>query len=272
MKIIKICDSDHLLDCWPYNKIVLDDFGSTVDVAPQKQGNIAFMKFDGEWAETVSFILANGTPVLLSYQKNCFIDPDSRYEMNIDGLSQATSCLAAIYDLNGNKKPNRFGYDVIGINTSAFVKRGCVFKLPGESFCFASNFKVPTPVSFDECNKMKKSGKFGIKACTYDPEGWAGAVKECGHVDKLASPEHLEKLAQYLFDGSGTNSVQKNELPEPFKELKNDFIVWSNVSGDGTALKDAKTYTYYDKWKRPLNQPGVHHRVYTSFGAICVEN
>ncbi|MBQ8168883.1 hypothetical protein IJZ97_05660, partial [bacterium] len=56
---------------------------------------------------------------------------------------------------------------------------------------------TPTPVTKAECETMIST--HGIKECYYDSDYWAGAVKQCGHVSKVASKAHVQNIASYVY-------------------------------------------------------------------------
>ena len=94
MKIISKCDSEHLTDCWPYEKItVKQPVGEEKDIPilSHVNGTEAF-QMTGNWGEVMGIIFGNGTPMLLSYNKNCpAIDPDSTYEVDkATGMSETS--------------------------------------------------------------------------------------------------------------------------------------------------------------------------------------
>ena len=87
MSIAKVCDNSHLSECW----------GSTeVDVGKDKPWEISKTKTAktlkiGEpdnWADTVGIVTADGTPMILSYDKECnfdvLIDTETAYRVIIE--------------------------------------------------------------------------------------------------------------------------------------------------------------------------------------------
>ncbi|MBR1424313.1 hypothetical protein IJ579_01980, partial [bacterium] len=65
-----------------------------------------------EFMAPVAMVLADGTPIILTYNKNCISDPDS-----IDTKNKTIHpCVAGIYDLNGSRTPNKYGKDLTAFN------------------------------------------------------------------------------------------------------------------------------------------------------------
>ena len=115
----------------------------------------------------MGIITADGTPMILVYSPNCTpLDAERTYSWStIDNKPETnatTNCISMIMDINGNKKPNRFGKDVRTLN----------------SFFGAEETTSYTSLSFDECDQWKD--KLGIKECRPGgDDAWAGAVKYC---------------------------------------------------------------------------------------------
>ncbi|MBR1425188.1 prepilin-type N-terminal cleavage/methylation domain-containing protein [bacterium] len=116
MKITKICDGTNsaFTECIPYNEIKYTDSDNeeqTVDVVDLNTA-ASLGKGDTESGEEfmapVAMVLADGTPIILTYNKNCISDPDSIKADN----KKIHSCVDGLYDLNGSRKPNKFNKDV----------------------------------------------------------------------------------------------------------------------------------------------------------------
>lgn len=102
----------------------------------------------------------------------------------------------------------------------------CTIKIDGK--CFGTPF-IPTPLTREEC---KAQGLI----CYYDNDYWAGAVKQCGGINKLPTMSDLGKLASALYIGKPTVGAKQDisnltyisgtaasiGLPEP------DFNLWSS--------------------------------------------
>ena len=93
----------------------------------------------------------------------------------------------------------------------------------------------PTPISRTECDAALREGKLGIKECYYEGDYWAGAVKQCGGINKMPTMDDLAKIASLIYKGNPTVGAYKDVynltyesgtatslgLPEPL------FLLWS---------------------------------------------
>ena len=230
LKIAKICDNSHLNECWPVDKVIIDDEGNDWEIVKTKTGKTLKMKNDDshDWDDTVGIITADGTAMILSYNKKCDIDTSKPVTWSSDS-SSSTSCIASVFDWNGAKKPNKLSEDVIAFNAGG-LGSGCVVKVNGK--CFSS------PVSADllttsECYALKS--KLGIKDCVYYDDRWGGAVKLCGGIQNMPTDADLKKIAEMIYEGKpnindnyATGNLKYKAgtatalgLPEPY------FGIWS---------------------------------------------
>ena len=198
MTIAKICDSNHLSECWPTDTINTYQNNSTtlstVSVSSLKKGtglNALAVSSGGE--DTVGIVTGDGVPMLLVYSPVCqSLDEVKTYTWSIeDGkpiTNATTNCISAIFDINGAKGPNKIGQDVRTLN-SVF---GAV--------SLAANY----PASESECKTLKK--KYNIRWCGgVEEDYWAGAVKQCDELGlHLPTMSTLANVANSLF---GTTQI-----------------------------------------------------------------
>ena len=205
LKIMKRCDSSHLRECWPYDEVDLGN-GKTWDISKTKTGKNLKMQ-DSDSADyssnNVGIVTADGTPMILSYNKKCeALDPVKQYTWSTsDGkpVSNATAgCVAAVFEINGGAKPNRYGDDVQNFNAGG-LGSSCAFEVG--STCYTAPF-TPTPMTKAECEAAVAEGKLGIKYCRHEQDYWAGAVKQCGGVSKMPTRAQLAELASQLYVGN----------------------------------------------------------------------
>ena len=234
MSIAKVCDNSHLSECW----------GTTeVDVGKDKPWEISKTKTAknlkiGEpdnWADTVGIVTADGTPMILSYDKNCNFDPNNtglQYNQS-SGKSNSLVCLSGVFDWNGGAKPNKLGDDVITLGMASGLGNNCAFEVNGT--CYTAPFS-PTPLTLAECEAAVAEGKLGIKGCYYEQDYWAGAVKQCGGVSKMPTMAQLGKLASQLYVGNPSVGAKQNVYNLTFDTnsstakslgLTPSFSVWS---------------------------------------------
>ena len=261
LKIMKRCDASHLRECWPYDEVDLGD-GKTWDISKTKTGKQLKMK-DGDSADyssnNVGIVTADGTPMILSYNKKCeALDPVKQYTWSTsDGkpVSNATAgCVAAVFEINGGAKPNKFGTDVVAFNASG-LGSSCAFEVG--STCYTAPFP-PTPMTEAECNAAVAEGKLGIKGCYDDDDYWAGAVKQCGGVSKMPTMAQLGELASQLYIGNPSVGVKQDVYNLTFDTnsstakslgLTPTFFVWSGEE-DGRYYAFYRTFfSSYTEWR-----------------------
>ena len=241
LKIMKRCDSSHLRECWPYDEVDLGN-GKTWDISKTKTGKQLKME-DNDSADyssnNVGIVTADGTPMILSYNKKCeALDPVKQYQWSTsDGkpVSNATAgCVAAVFEINGGAKPNKYGDDVQSFNAGG-LGSSCAIEIG--SLCLTAPF-TPTPMTFAECEAQKSA--LGIKKCCppgeycYNNDHWAGAVKQCGGVSKMPTRSDLAEIAKALYQTQTINpngwtdnltytagTATSLGLPEP------PFFLWS---------------------------------------------
>lgn len=171
----------------------------------------------------------------------------SQYSADEESLSSnysertaSTADVTTLEELNitfTNKKPRKI----------CSVKSG--------NLCFSKVFQ-PKPISKTECSNIKFN--LGIKECGYDDDMWAGAVKKCGGVDNMATPQDLAYLAQALYkspNGSHPvisedeyytgDAVFDNAKAASYGFDKKGYIaLWSNREVDGEIVAKPGEYAY----------------------------
>ena len=244
MKIAKICDNDNLSACWPTKEVMLNDEGKMWEIAKTK--NPKTLKIPkavlNNYANTVGIVTADGTSMILSYDKTCDFNPDVTGYAYSGGLSNSASCLAGVFDWNGGKSPNKLGKDVITMGVASGLGNECAIEVNGK--CFTAPF-TPTPMTRAQCEAEKD--KLGIKECCEDEDCgdrdyWAGAVAKCGGVDKMPTAEDLGKLATELYkehpkvgegDWVGNLTMDYSLVYSMGFATPNDFIVDENFCVGG---------------------------------------
>ena len=273
MSIAKVCDNSHLAECW----------GTTeVDVGKDKPWEISKTKTAknlkiGEpdnWADTVGIVTADGTPMILSYDKNCNFDPNNaglQYNQS-SGKSNSLACLSGVFDWNGGARPNKLGDDVITLGMASGLGSSCAFKVGGT--CYTAPF-TPTPLTFAECEAQKSN--LGIKECCStgdcnNKDYWAGAVKQCGGVSKIPTRAQLAELASQMYVGNPT--IGATEYKEDIQFDTNSpvskalgltpyFSLWSGEEYSSYSACNRYFYTTYSDWSES--------RRYSRYGqAVCV--
>ena len=210
MKLAKICDNAHIAECWPVPEVNLKDKGKTWEISKTQNAKTLKIPKDSQpnYADTVGIITADGTSLILSYDKKCSFDVNNTgLTFNKDSaLSNSMSCLAGVFDWNGSSKPNKLGEDILTIGLADGLGADCAIEVNGK--CFTAAF-APTSLTKAECEAEKD--KLGIKECYYERDYWAGAVKQCGGVSKMPTQADLTELAKVVYNTSSINSSDWTE-------------------------------------------------------------
>ena len=257
LKIMKRCDSSHLRECWPYDEVDLGN-GKTWDISKTKTGKNLKMEDSDSTdysSNNVGIVTADGTPMILSYNKKCeALDPVKQYTWSTsDGKpeSNATAgCVAAVFEINGGAKPNKFGTDVVAFNAGG-LGSSCAIEIG--SLCLTAPFS-PKPMTKAECEAQKND--LGINGCYYDHDYWAGAVKACKDKGKkLPSQSDLVEIAKVLYpnqtidpnDWTGNLTYTAGTATSlGFSEP--DFSLWSGEEGISYNSYARGFCTTYSKW------------------------
>ena len=276
MKLAKICDNDHLSDCWPTQEVLLKKAGKTWSIADTKNAKNLRVptKISSSWADTVGIVTADGTPMILSYKKDCDFDVDKGGLIfdKASAMSNSMECLSGVFDWNGGKKPNKLGDDVVTIGMASGLGTECAFELGDK--CFTAPFK-PTPLSDAECEKQKT--KLNIKECCRGWCGggdyWVGAVAKCGGTQNMPTKAQLAQLASMLYQGNPTIGAEQNideglnlntSVTTSLGFPDSDFFIWA---ADEHRVNNAGHYRYFG----PVGTSwGSNGRRYSFPLAVCV--
>ena len=253
MKIAKICDNEHLAECWPTQEVTLNDEGKTWEIAKTKTAKTLKISTNAEdWADTVGIVTGDGTGMILSYNKKCEFNVDDvglKYDSST-GKSNSLVCLSGVYDWNGSSKPNKLGKDVTMLAPASGLGSNCAIEAGGK--CFTAAF-TPTPLTKAQCEAEKD--KLGIKTCcsnyycTNGNDYWAGAVKQCGGVSKMPTRDDLTELAKVLYNTSNISSSYSTEnltldtsKASSMGFTGTSFYVWSGKELDNHGLVSTRTF------------------------------
>ena len=229
MKINKICKNDEITSCFA-DKVWWGKEGQGIEEVEMSEIKNAKNFGQDDWGtETVGVQFANGTNAVIAYNPECKQDP---YSNQITG----SDCLAILYDTTGFKAPNTVLKDLrnnANVKSLGGVEGG--FCVADGTICFTAPFH-PEPLSKSECEELKD--ELGIQQCYEDNDYWAGAVKECGGVDKMLtySEAHLNALMSIFCDvrevGTGSTAYITADC-DPNKYLSFGFnpndILWFNL-------------------------------------------
>ena len=269
MSIAKVCDNSHLSECWGTTEV---DVGKDKpwEISKTKTAKTLKIGEPDNWADTVGIVTADGTPMILSYDKNCNFDPNNaglQYNQS-SGKSNSLACLSGVFDWNGGARPNKLGDDVITLGMASGLGSSCAFEVNGT--CYTAPF-TPTPMTKAECEAQKST--LGINGCYYDNDYWAGAVKACKEQGKkLPTGAQLAELASQLYVGNPSigateykDNIQFDSNSSTAKSLGLTpyFYLWSGEENSSYGAYSRAFLTTYSNW-------GNYGR-YSSHGqAVCL--
>ena len=242
MSIAKVCDNSHLSECWGTTEV---DVGKDKpwEISKTKTAKTLKIGEPDNWADTVGIVTADGTPMILSYDKNCNFDPNNaglQYNQS-SGRSNSLVCLSGVFDWNGGAKPNKLGDDVITLGMASGLGNNCAFEVG--STCYTAPF-TPTPMTRAECEAAVAEGKLGIQSCYYANDYWAGAVKQCGGISKMPTMAQLGELASQLYVGNPSIGAKEDKYNIQFDSnsstakslgLTPSFFLWSGEEVNSTS-------------------------------------
>ena len=269
MSIAKVCDNSHLAECWGTTEV---DVGKDKpwEISKTKTAKTLKIGEPDNWADTVGIVTADGTPMILSYDKNCNFDPNNaglQYNQS-SGKSNSLACLSGVYDWNGGARPNKLGDDVITLGMASGLGNNCAFEVNGT--CYTAPF-TPKPLTKAECEAQKST--LGINGCYYDNDYWAGAVKACkDQGKKLPTGAQLAELASQLYVGNptiGATEYKDNIQYDPNSAVSKAlgltpwFYLWS---GEENSFSNA----YYRSFSTTGSSWLYNSRGVSNVQAVCL--
>ena len=255
MSIAKVCDNSHLSECWGTTEV---DVGKDKpwEISKTKTAKTLKIGEPDNWADTVGIVTADGTPMILSYDKECNFDVNNtglQFDKS-SGKSNSLACISGVFDWNGGARPNKLGDDVITLGMASGLGSSCAFEVG--STCYTAPF-TPKPMTKAECETAVAEGKLGIKACYYNDDYWAGAVKQCGGVSKMPTMAQLGELASQLYVGNPSVGAKQDVYNLTFDTnsstakslgLTPSFYVWSGEENDSHYAYHRNFYSSYTGW------------------------
>ena len=196
LKIMKRCDSDHIVDCWPTKKVRTSE-GKEYEVSKAQTRALLGFKTNKE-TKNVGIILADGATLIMTYDStnpglsigdpltatNKTLPVGGKYKEFLEYTTNSTAGLAFVMDVNGSKGPNSETlnnkmYDIRSFNSARF--EGCAgTKLNGK--CYTPIDSIP-PL---DCSRTSQGTLIKQENAPYCDEKsywaedyWAGAMKEC---------------------------------------------------------------------------------------------
>ena len=213
LKIAKRCDSEHIADCWPTEKVTTAD-GEEYEVSKAKTGKN--LNHKNNKTDNVGLVLADGASLIMTYNENGgTLDVGDRVSAMKKSLpigggkmkefpysTSVASSIDFVMDVNGGKGPNSetIGdkyYDIRSFNGAQFATgMVCDFEV--------GNLCVKQFISYsciDTCSDTTyDSNGTANDYCSYNC--WAGAKKTCADIGMtLASRDNLTTI----YNAKGTN-------------------------------------------------------------------
>ena len=197
MKVIKTCDKDDINKCYSPKIVTTGKDDAPLDIETETLTSASSMGLK-EWqtnTNTMSFVVADGTTVIMAYQPECpYADP-------IEDTGSQVSCMAYMVDVNGKKGPNRVGKDIE-------LSSGVAFSTcdnPIGDMCWSTDFVANTAI--DTCSDTTYD-KHGTDNQFCSTNYWAGAIKACKDKGmELPTRAQLAQLASNLYVDSNGNEV-----------------------------------------------------------------
>ena len=269
MSIAKVCDNSHLSECWGTTEV---DVGKDKpwEISKTKTAKTLKIGEPDNWADTVGIVTADGTPMILSYNKECNFDVNNtglQFDKS-SGKSNSLACISGVFDWNGGARPNKLGDDVITLGMASGLGNNCAFEVG--STCYTAPF-TPKPMTKAECEAQKD--ELGIKDCHHEQDYWTGAVKACKEQGKkLPTGAQLAELASQLYVGNPTIGVtgdrggiqfDPNSSTAKSLGLTPYFYLWS---GEVYSCDLA----YYRRFTTTSSYGGPGHRASSGLQAVCL--
>lgn len=256
-RMTKICDNEHIADCWPSKTVKISNFVNeeNLDISTVKKSvNLRLPKGEFyDWDDTVGLISVDGISMILSYNKKCNKSATDGVIWSQDS-SNSNTCIALAYDYNGGKKPNEFKKDVLLINAGG-LGESCSFETTGgDCYITAQNVNPLSDTSKDYRLKL------GLKYATSQiPDYYGGAAEMCGGVQNLPSLSDFEEFKNSLYQSNKQYDKDAGAaMGMPFPDYRN--YVWTSsydsnygrVMVFGKSMNDSFTYNY-----RKRNSPNT---------------
>ena len=274
MKVIKTCDNNDINKCYSPKIVTTGKDDAPLDIETETLTSASSMGLK-EWqtnTNTMSFVVADGTTVIMAYQPECpYADP-------IEDTGSQVSCMAYMVDVNGKKGPNRVGKDIE-------LSSGVAFSTcdnPIGDMCFSTDFAANTPI--DTCDGTSEYDKNYTSSAGSgcSTNYWAGAIKACKDKGmELPTREQLAQLASELYVNSSDGSAVTIGATENKSNLKVKEAYQENppIKYDGYRYWSSEEYAAYRAYlryfytSRTSGNDGRWDGKYYSYNrAICVSN
>ena len=200
MKVIKTCDNSDINKCYSPKIVTTGKDDAPLDIETETLTSASSMGLK-EWqtnTNTMSFVVADGTTVIMAYQPECpYADP-------IEDTGSQVSCMAYMVDVNGKKGPNRVGKDIQ-------LSSGVAFSTcdnPIGDMCWSTEFQANRAINTCDGSEYEDLDSYGSSNSYCDTNYWAGAKLSCQEKGmELPTRAQLAQLASELYVNSSDGSA-----------------------------------------------------------------
>ena len=266
MKVIKTCDNTDINKC--YSPKVVTTGKEPIEIKTDSLTSASSMGLKEWQTNTMSFVIADGTTVIMAYQPECpYADP-------IEDTGSQVSCMAYMVDVNGKKGPNRVGKD---IQLSSGVAFSTCDNQIGD-MCWSTEFAANRAINTCDGSEYEDMEQNHGTNCSTNY--WAGAKLTCQEKGmSLPTRAQLAQLASNLYvDSNGdavtigaTENKSNIKVKDEYKDnppLTLGYSYWS--SEERTALSAYNRY--FSTSNTNGNDDNWNGKSNSDRRAICVSN
>ena len=273
MKVIKTCDNGDINKCYS-PKIVTtgkDDALEEIETNGLTSASSMGLK---EWqtnTNTMSFVVADGTTVIMAYQPECpYADP-------IEDTGSQVSCMAYMVDVNGKKGPNRVGKDIQ-------LSSGVAFSTcdnPIGDMCWSTEFQANRAINTCDGSEYEDLDSYGSSNSECDTNYWAGAKLSCQEKGmSLPNGDQLAQLASEIYVNSSDGSpvtINKEDYKDNLK-IKEQYKDNTPIKCDGANYWSSEEYNAYSAYNRDFSASSTgwgdysYGKNYNNRRVVCTSN
>ena len=268
MKVIKTCDNTDINKCYSPKVVTTGSNEEPMEVETDSLTSASSMGLK-EWqtnTNTMSFVVADGTTVIMAYQPECpYADP-------IEDTGSQVSCMAYMVDVNGKKGPNRVGKDIQ-------LSSGVAFSTcdnPIGDMCWSTEFQANRAINTCAGSEYEDMEEQHGSACSTNY--WAGAKLTCQEKGmELPTRAQLTQLAQALYVKSdGTEATITEGYTSGLKvrdQYKDNLPItlgyyWSSEEWNA----DGAYYRHFGSTATDGSDNFWYYKVNSGHYAVCISN
>ena len=252
MKVIKTCDNTDINKCYSPKVVTTGKDDAPLDIETETLTSASSMGLK-EWqtnTNTMSFVVADGTTVIMAYQPECpYADP-------IEDTGSQVSCMAYMVDVNGKKGPNRVGKDIE-------LSSGVAFSTcdnPIGDMCWSTEFQANRAINTCDGSEYEDLDSYGSSNLYCANNYWAGAKLSCQDKGmELPTRAQLAQLASELYVNSSDGSavtIGANEDNYALK-VKDKYSQNPPIDYSGPYYWSSEEYGTYRAYGRFFNTTGT---------------